>query len=86
MGRGLGRSEETGRDEPVGVVIHICMGTTQGSSPCNYLYLNLAKMASFSFIFYAFSFTKSENRRAEQVLVGVSTSERGWVAGKGVGG
>jgi hypothetical protein len=37
-----------GRDEPVGVVIHICMETTQGISLCSYLYLKLAKMPCFS--------------------------------------
>jgi hypothetical protein len=35
--------KRTGRDEPVGVVIHICMETTQGISLCSYLYLKLGK-------------------------------------------
>jgi hypothetical protein len=41
-------------DEPIGVVIHICMEISYGNSLCSYLYLNLAKMSSFSFIFYLF--------------------------------
>jgi hypothetical protein len=40
-------------------------------------------MSCFLFIFYLFSSTKSENRRAEQVVVG--TSGRREVAGKEVG-
>jgi hypothetical protein len=63
----------TGRDEPVGVAIHICMETTQRITLCNYLYLKLAKTPYFS-MFYVFSSTKSENRRAVQVL------PEGWVA------
>jgi hypothetical protein len=33
-----------GRDEPVWIVIHLCMETTQGISLYSYLYLKLAKM------------------------------------------
>jgi hypothetical protein len=65
------------------------MGTTQGNSLCRYLYLKLAKWHVSCFIFYVFSSTKLENRRAEQILLGggaVVTSGRGDVAGKGVGG
>jgi hypothetical protein len=46
-------------DEPVGVVIHICMEISHGNSLYSYPYL---------FFFYLFSPTKSENRRAKQVL------------------
>jgi hypothetical protein len=38
-----------GRDEPVRVVIQICMKPTQGNSLNSYLYLKLAKLSSFSF-------------------------------------
>jgi hypothetical protein len=31
------------RDEPNGVVIHICMEISQGNPLCSYLYLKLAK-------------------------------------------
>jgi hypothetical protein len=41
--------KRTGRDEPIGVVIHVCMKTTQKISLCSYLYLKLAKMPCFSF-------------------------------------
>jgi hypothetical protein len=50
----------------VGVVIHICIETTQGNSLCSYLYLKLAKTSHFSFDL--FSSTKSENRRVKHVL------------------
>jgi hypothetical protein len=53
--------KRTRADEPVRVVIYICMETTQGNSLCSYLYLKLAKMSCFSF--YLFSSAKSENRR-----------------------
>jgi hypothetical protein len=58
--------KRTGRDELVGVVIHICMEISHGNSLCSYLYLKLAKSSCFSF--YLFSSSKSENRRAEQIL------------------
>jgi hypothetical protein len=49
--------KRTDRHEPIGIVIHICMETTQGNFLCIYLYLRLAKMPCFSnyvlcFIFY----------------------------------
>jgi hypothetical protein len=65
-----GGVKRTGRDEPVGVVIHVYMETTQGISLCSYLYLKLAKMPCFSFMFYAFSTTNLANKRVEQVLDG----------------
>jgi hypothetical protein len=51
------------------------MGTTQGNSLCNYLYLKLAKhhISHFTFIFYGFSSSKLENKKEEQVL-----PWRGW--------
>jgi hypothetical protein len=60
----------------------ISMEISQGISLCSYLYLKQQKCLVFLCIFYLFSSTKSENRRAEQVL------PRGkWVtpAGGGVG-
>jgi hypothetical protein len=41
--------------------------------------IRLAKTPCFSFMFYVFSSTKSENKRAEQVLPGLG--ERGRVGG-----
>jgi hypothetical protein len=40
--------ERTGRNEPIEVVIHICMETTQRLSLYSYLYLKLAKTPCFS--------------------------------------
>jgi hypothetical protein len=74
--------KKTGRDEPIWVVVHICMETTQGISLYSCLYLKLAKMPCFSFYFLCFSSTKSENRRVEhgQPWGG------GWHCGEGGGG
>jgi hypothetical protein len=46
------------RDEPVGVVIYICMETTQGNSLCSYLYLKLANPSCFSIYHLCFFFYK----------------------------
>jgi hypothetical protein len=46
------------KDEPIGVVIHICMDTTQGISLCSCLYLKLAKTSCFSFYLLCFFFYK----------------------------
>jgi hypothetical protein len=64
------RSGGDGGDETMWVVILMCIETTQGISLCSYPYLKLAKMPCFSIIFNVFSSTKSENKRAEQVLPG----------------
>jgi hypothetical protein len=58
------------RDEPMWVVIHVCIEATLGISLYSYLYLKLAKMLCFLIISYVFSLTKLENKRAEQVLPG----------------
>jgi hypothetical protein len=78
--------KRSGRDKSVGVVIHICMETAQGISLFSYLYLKLAKMPCllFFFIFYAFSFTKSEVETGSREAVGTGGSRE--VVGKGVGG
>jgi hypothetical protein len=66
------------------------MEATLGISLYSYLYLKLAKCYDFFIIFYAFSSTKLENKRAEQVLSGrVGRQERGrgsrrlWEGGRG---
>jgi hypothetical protein len=41
--------KRSGRDEPIWVVIYICMEETQGISLYSYLYLKLAKTPYFSF-------------------------------------
>jgi hypothetical protein len=50
--------KRTGRDEPIGVVIHICMETTQGIYLCSYLYLKLAKIPFFTYYHLCFFFYK----------------------------
>jgi hypothetical protein len=65
--------KRTGRGESIGAVIHIHMGTTQGNSLCNYLYL---KRHVLCFIYYVFSSTKSENKRTEQVQLALMEGER----------
>jgi hypothetical protein len=52
----------TSRDEPFGIVIHICMETTQEISLYSYIYLKLAKHHDSLITFYDSSSTKSENR------------------------
>jgi hypothetical protein len=64
----LGSSKQSGRDEPIWVVIHKCMETTLGISLYSYLYLKLAKCYVFLIVSYVFLSTKSENNKAEQVL------------------
>jgi hypothetical protein len=59
-----------GGDEPIWVEICMYMETTQEISLNNYMYLKLEKMLCFLIIFYVFSSTKSENKMAEQVLLG----------------
>jgi hypothetical protein len=71
--------KKTGRDEPIGIVMHICMEQYN-----SYLYLKLAKTSCFSF--YLFSSTKSENRRVEQVLWEVGGKKEGWHQLEGEGG
>jgi hypothetical protein len=45
--------KRSSRDEPMWVVTHMCMETTQGISPCSYLHLKLAKMLFFlSYMFF----------------------------------
>jgi hypothetical protein len=41
--------KSTGIDEQIGIVIHICMKTSQGILLYSYLYLKLAKMPCFSY-------------------------------------
>jgi hypothetical protein len=62
--------KRTGRGKSIESVIHIHMGIAQGNSLCSYLYLRLAKCHISPSVFYVYSSTKSESRRAEQVLSG----------------
>jgi hypothetical protein len=53
-----GGLNSTRRDEPIGVVIHIYIETTQGNSLCSYLYLKLSKTSYFFFYLLCFFFYK----------------------------
>jgi hypothetical protein len=57
--------KRSGRDEPMWVSIHKCMEAMLGISLYRYLYLKLAKMLCFSYIF---SSIKLEKKKAQQVL------------------
>jgi hypothetical protein len=48
-------------DEIIGVIIHIYMEISQGNSLCSYLYLKLAKMSFFSFLYFPL-----QNRRISE--------------------
>jgi hypothetical protein len=77
--------KRTSRDEPIGVVMHICMETTQGNSLCSYLCLKLAKKPGFSFYILCFFFYKNLKKGSARG-VGFGTSGSRAVAGKGIGG
>jgi hypothetical protein len=72
------------RDKSSGVIIYIYMEISQGNQLCNYPNLKV-KCCFFHFLFSLFSSTKSQNRRAEQIL----SRGKGWhlfeveVLGKG---
>jgi hypothetical protein len=52
----------SGRDEPVWVVIHMCMKTKKGISLFSYLHAKLAKIQCFSFYHVCFFLNKSEEK------------------------
>jgi hypothetical protein len=56
------------RDETMWAAIHKCMEAMLGISLQSYLYLKQSKHYVCLIISYIFSSTKSENKRAEQVL------------------
>jgi hypothetical protein len=74
--------KRTDRDEPTGVVTHICLGTAQESPSIAYLYLKLTKTPCFSYYLLCFFFFKIGEQE------GRTGSARGWGEGlgKGVGG
>jgi hypothetical protein len=75
--------KRSGRDEPMWVVIHLCMEPMLGISLYSYPYLKLAKTLCL-IIAYVFSSIKLE-KRAEQVLPGskVGRREREGAGGQG---
>jgi hypothetical protein len=72
-------------DKPIGVITHTSMEILQGNCRVAIFISNKLKCYGFCFIFSLFYPTKSENRKAEQVLPGerASTRGRGEVMGKG---
>jgi hypothetical protein len=61
-----GGVKRTGRDELFGVVIHICMETTQDNFLCSYLYLKLAKtpcISNYVLCFFFYKIGEQEGRR-----------------------
>jgi hypothetical protein len=64
----LGRVRRIGRDKSIGVLIHICMGTTQRIFLCNYLHLKLAKTACFSNYVLCLLFYTVGEQEGKQVL------------------
>jgi hypothetical protein len=58
MGRDQEVVKKSGRNEPVWVVIQICMETAQGISMYSYPYLKLAKMPYLSYYLLWFFFNK----------------------------
>jgi hypothetical protein len=48
----------SGRDEPIQVVIHMCIDAILGISLYSYLYLKLAKILCFSYYFICFPSNK----------------------------
>jgi hypothetical protein len=74
--------KRSGRDEPIGVVIHLCMEAMLGISLYTHVYLKLTKMLCLSYYLNVFSSTKLE-KRAEQVLPGSECGRGGRGAGTG---
>jgi hypothetical protein len=65
----------TGRDEPLGILIHIYMETTQGNSLCTYRQFKLAKTSCFSFYLLCFFIYKIGEREGEPGFAGVGRWE-----------
>jgi hypothetical protein len=82
--------KRTGRGEPTGAIIHICMGITQGNYLCNYLYLKTSKTLCFSFYHYLLCFyfykIREQEGRIGSAWGWVGTGGRGEGAGKRVRG
>jgi hypothetical protein len=55
--------KRSGRDEPMGVVIHMCMEAMLGISLYSYLYLKRAKMVCLSYYLLCFSLQQNQRTR-----------------------
>jgi hypothetical protein len=69
--------KRSGREEPIRVVIHICMETMLRISLCSYLYLKVAKMLCLSYNLSCFLF----NKIGKEGRIGSTWKRGGW--GKG---
>jgi hypothetical protein len=69
MGMWPGSSEESGRDEPIRIILHMYMEAMLGISLYSNHYLKLQMRYVFLIFAYVFSSTKLE-KRVEQVLPG----------------
>jgi hypothetical protein len=58
MGSGPGSSEESGKDESMWVVIHMCMEAMLVISLYSFLYLKLAKLLCLSYYLLCLLFNK----------------------------
>jgi hypothetical protein len=80
--------KKSGRDELIGVVIHIYMETTQGISLCSYLYLKLAKChVSVILTFFFYKIGEQEGRTGSRSAGdgGVGIGGRGEEVGERAG-
>jgi hypothetical protein len=59
------------RNEPIWIVIHICMITTLGISLDSYVYLKLAKTLCFSYYLLCFLFNKIREQEQNKFCLGV---------------
>jgi hypothetical protein len=75
--------KRSGRDEPMWVVIHMCMEATLGISLYSYLDLKLAKMLCLSYYLLMFCLQQNWRREQNRVLPG---SEGGHTERDGTGG
>jgi hypothetical protein len=58
MGSDQALVKRSGRDEPIWIVVHMCMEVMLGISLYSYLYLKLAKMLCLSYYLLCFLFNK----------------------------
>jgi hypothetical protein len=57
--------KKSGRDEPMWIVIHMCMEAAQGISLYSYPYLNLVKPSWFSYYLLCFFLQQNQSTRGQ---------------------
>jgi hypothetical protein len=70
--------KRSGRDEPIQVVIHMCMEAMVGISLYRHLYLKLAKKLRLSYYLLCFLF----NKIGEEARTGSAWKQGGWRGGE----